>query len=80
MTRALTFVSFSCACGAEVHLSENSTDATEIICLACGEWIGVHAELMPAPKKKTVKRTQRAARPKSKVRKKIGKKPPRRRG
>jgi hypothetical protein len=66
MARVLTLVSFSCVCGAEVHLQENPTDTTEIICVACGEWIGVHAELLPAPKKKQTQPKSKVL-PKSKV-------------
>jgi hypothetical protein len=50
MTSVLSFVSFSCACGCEIHLPEHPNDAAEIMCVACGEWIGLYAELIPARK------------------------------
>lgn len=55
---ALSFVSFACACGAEVYLPEHPAAATEIICLSCDDWIGYYAELTlpPAPAKRRMRR------------------------
>jgi hypothetical protein len=63
-------VSFACTCGVEVHLPEHPSPASEIVCVACGEWIGVYADLMPAPTK--AKRPHKPVRPKAKHKKKPG--------
>jgi hypothetical protein len=45
----LMLASFACACGAEIEIAADATLATDIVCVGCGEWIGVYAELLPAP-------------------------------
>src|SRR5690349_6306068 len=38
--------SFACTCGAEIELSTHAALTADIVCVGCGEWIGIYAELM----------------------------------
>jgi hypothetical protein len=49
LSERLLLASFACACGAEIEIAPDATLATDIVCIGCGEWIGVYAELLPAP-------------------------------
>ncbi|HEX4192010.1 MAG TPA: hypothetical protein VHY80_02885 [Stellaceae bacterium] len=49
LSERLLLASFACACGAEIEIAADATLATDIVCIGCGEWIGVYAELLPAP-------------------------------
>lgn len=49
LSERLLLASFACACGAEIEIAAGATLATDIVCVGCGEWIGVYAELLPAP-------------------------------
>jgi hypothetical protein len=49
LSERLLLASFACACGAEIEIAADATLAADIVCGGCGEWIGVYAELLPAP-------------------------------
>jgi hypothetical protein len=60
LAEQLLLASFACACGAEIDIAPDGTLTTELVCTGCGEWIGIYAELIPAPAQRA--RVSRSAR------------------
>lgn len=61
------FVSFACVCGAEIYLPEHPSAATEIVCIACGGFVGHYRDLLP-PEKAPRRKSRRPAKPVGKSR------------